>query len=112
MQWTALLPGHLLDSVFDLQTASNWDGVPAALSKWDVPGQNFVYADTKGNIGYQMTGQMPIRKKGDGSVPEPGGQGRTIGTGSCRSMTCRGRTIRRTITWRRRITRTMAAVQV
>ncbi len=75
MQWTAAQPGHLLESVYALQTASNWQEFRAALSKWDVPGQNFVYADKKGNIGYQMTGNVPIRKKGDGSAPVPGSTG-------------------------------------
>ena len=75
LQWSASQPGHLLESVYALQTASNWQEFRAALSKWDVPGQNFVYADKQGNIGYQMTGNVPLRKKGDGSVPEPGWTG-------------------------------------
>ena len=35
-------------------------------SKFNVPAQNLVYADTQGNIGYQMPGNIPIRKNGDG----------------------------------------------
>jgi penicillin amidase len=31
-----------------------------------------VYADVDGNIGYFMPGWTPLRKNGDGSVPEPG----------------------------------------
>jgi penicillin amidase len=81
VEWTALKPGHLLDAVNGLQTASNWTEFRAALSKWDVPGQNFVYADTKGNIGYQMTGLLPVRKKGDGSVPGIGWTGENDWTG-------------------------------
>ncbi|MDQ6694284.1 MAG: penicillin acylase family protein, partial [Chloroflexota bacterium] len=64
-----------------LQTAANWDQFRAALSKWSVPGQNFVYADKQGNIGYQMTGDVPIRKKGDGSVPVPASTGEYDWTG-------------------------------
>jgi penicillin amidase len=75
VQWTLLQPTHLFEAVFDLQTAQNWTDFRKALSEWDVPGQNFVYADTQGNIGYQTTGQLPIRKKGDGSVPVPGWTG-------------------------------------
>ncbi|HEY0069198.1 MAG TPA: penicillin acylase family protein, partial [Chloroflexia bacterium] len=75
MQWTALAPGHLFEALYSLQTASNWTEFRAALSKWTVPGQNFVYADTQGNIGYQMTGEYPVRKKGDGSLPVPGYSG-------------------------------------
>ena len=41
------------------------------------PAQNFVYADTAGNIGYYAPGKVPIRSKGgdgavwDGSLPVP-----------------------------------------
>ncbi|OQY36435.1 MAG: hypothetical protein B6243_03175 [Anaerolineaceae bacterium 4572_5.2] len=34
--------------------------------------QNFVYADTKGNIGYYAPGRIPIRSKGQGLAPVPG----------------------------------------
>ncbi|MCE7736400.1 MAG: penicillin acylase family protein [Candidatus Heimdallarchaeota archaeon] len=34
--------------------------------------QNYVYADINGDIGYTMTGKIPIRKKGDGTIPAPG----------------------------------------
>jgi len=81
IEWTALMPSHILEAVYGLQTASNWNEFRAALSKWDVPGQNFVYADTQGNIGYQMTGSIPIRKKGDGSVPGIGWTGENDWTG-------------------------------
>ncbi len=37
-----------------------------------MPSQNFVYADVDGNIGYQMPGEIPIRGRGDGSLPQPG----------------------------------------
>ena len=36
------------------------------------PGQNAVYADVEGNIGYVMAARVPIRKKGHGEVPVPG----------------------------------------
>jgi penicillin amidase len=75
LQWSAAQPGHLLEAVYALQTASNWQEFRAAVSKWDVPGQNFVYADQQGNIGYQMTGKVPVRKKGNGMVPVPGWTG-------------------------------------
>jgi penicillin amidase len=45
------------------------------LSSWDVPSQNFVYADIEGNIGYQTPGRIPIRANGDGSIPVPGWTG-------------------------------------
>ena len=33
------------------------------------PGQNFVYADVDGMIGYTCTGVYPVRRTGDGTVP-------------------------------------------
>jgi penicillin amidase len=81
LQWSAHQPGKLFEAAYGLQTARNWDDFRAALSKWDVPGQNFVYADRDGNIGYQMTGKVPTRKTGDGSVAAPGWTGEADWTG-------------------------------
>ena len=72
IRWTALEPSHIFEAVGGLQTASNWDEFRTALSKWDVPGQNFVYADKSGNIGYQAAGKIPVRSSGDGSMPTEG----------------------------------------
>jgi len=72
LRWTALEPGTIFRSVRLLNQAQNWEQFRAALAYWDVPSQNFVYADVDGNIGYQMPGRVPIRAKGDGSVPVPG----------------------------------------
>ncbi|MBI4789572.1 MAG: penicillin acylase family protein [Chloroflexi bacterium] len=73
LQWTALRDrSHLFESVLKMDRARNWDEFRAALRLWDVPSQNFVYADVDGNIGYQMPGNVPIRAQGDGTVPVPG----------------------------------------
>ncbi|MGB9198905.1 MAG: penicillin acylase family protein [Terriglobales bacterium] len=57
---------------FDVNSADNWDSFRAAFSKLAAPGQNVVYADVDGNIGYQATGHVPIRASGDGSLPVSG----------------------------------------
>ncbi len=77
LQWTALRErSHLFESVLRIDRAQNWDEFRSALRLWDVPSQNFVYADVDGNIGYQMPGNVPIRPAGDnGSVPVPGWTG-------------------------------------
>jgi penicillin amidase len=73
LQWTALRErSRLFASVMGIDRAKNWDEFRAALKMWDVPSQNFVYADVDGNIGYQMPGRVPVRAKGDGTVPAPG----------------------------------------
>lgn len=73
LRWTGLDPGELFQSVRMLDLAANWDDFRAALSHWNVPAQNFVYADVDGNIGYQTPGSMPIRAAGhDGLTPVDG----------------------------------------
>jgi penicillin amidase len=81
LRWTGSDPGHLLESVFKLDRATDWTSFHAALADWTIPGQNFVYADTKGNIGYQATGRWPIRAKGNGLVPVDGASGAYDWTG-------------------------------
>ena len=61
--------------LFAVDTAQNWEEFRRAFSEWDAPGQNVVYADVDGNIGYQATGKVPIRAKGDGSYAQEGGTG-------------------------------------
>lgn len=75
LSWTALQPGTLMRSVLLLGKASNWEEFREALSYWDAPSQNFVYADVEGNIGYQAPGRIPIRAAGNGSMPVPGWDG-------------------------------------
>ncbi|WP_052864648.1 penicillin acylase family protein [Streptomyces niger] len=72
LKWTALSPGRSMDAVFELNRASDWDGFRKAARNFEVPSQNLIYADTKGNIGYQAPGKIPVRGKGDGSLPAPG----------------------------------------
>ncbi len=70
LRWTAHDPGTLLTAVLRLNRAQNWQQFREALTLWDVPAQNFVYADTEGNIGYQTPGRLPIRPAGnDGTLP-------------------------------------------
>jgi len=72
MQWTALTPGRTMDAVFKLDRAANWADFQGAAADFAVPAQNLIYADTKGNIGYQAPGAIPTRAKGDGTFPVPG----------------------------------------
>lgn len=71
-QWTALQPGTTAQAIFALNTARDIPQFRAAAALFDVPAQNLIYADVAGNIGYQTPGRLPIRGKGDGSMPQPG----------------------------------------
>jgi penicillin amidase len=75
LSWTALQPGTVFRSILLLDQARGWQEFREALSYWDVPSQNFVYADVDGNIGYQSPGVIPIRASGDGTIPVPGWTG-------------------------------------
>jgi penicillin amidase len=75
LRWTALQPSPIVRSVLAINRAQNWAQFREALQHWDSPSQNFVYADVEGNIGYQMPGNVPIRKSGNGRAPVPGWTG-------------------------------------
>lgn len=76
MRWTALDDEDTtVQAYFGMERATNWEDFTAALSKYRAPMQNFVFADTAGNIGYYAPGSLPIRAKGNGSSPVPGWTG-------------------------------------
>jgi penicillin G amidase len=70
LRWT--LYDGIRNPFFHLDSAQNWQQFRQALSEFDAPGQNAVYADVDGNIGYQATGKVPVRASGDGSLPVEG----------------------------------------
>ena len=72
LRWTALEPNRTFESVYRLNRAGNFEEFRDAVSLFDVPAQNFVYADVDGNIGYQAPGRIPIRRNGTGRLPAPG----------------------------------------
>ena len=74
LRWAAAEPGFEFPFL-DLNRAGNWKEFTAALARYPGPGQNFVYADVDGNIGYRATGMLPIRKNFDGDVPVDGSTG-------------------------------------
>jgi penicillin amidase len=69
LRWTLYDGSHV--PFFAVNSAQNWEQFLNAFSQLDAPGQNVVYADVDGNIGYHTTGRIPIRA-GDGSLPEDG----------------------------------------
>lgn len=75
LQWTALEPTNIMDSLMNMAKSRNCSEFREALKNWSSPAQNTVFADTKGNIGYKLPGKVPIRAKGDGRFPVPGWTG-------------------------------------
>jgi len=70
LRWT--LYDGMRSPFFAVDSAQKWEEFRRAFSELDAPGQNVLYADVDGNIGYQATGKIPIRAAGDGSLPENG----------------------------------------
>jgi penicillin G amidase len=72
LRWVGAEEGVQPSTLYRLNTATNFEEFRSAVSQWSCPGQNMVYADVDGNIGYQCTGLHPIRVRGDGTLPVPG----------------------------------------
>jgi len=55
-----------------MDQAKTWEEFREACSYSHIPGENMVWADKKGNIGWQSVGIAPIRRNFSGLVPVPG----------------------------------------
>ncbi len=55
-----------------MDQATTWDEFRAACNFSNIPGENMVWADVRGNIGWQAVGIAPIRPHSSGLVPVPG----------------------------------------
>jgi penicillin amidase len=55
-----------------MDQAENWEAFRDACSFSNIPGENMVWADREGNIGWQAVGIAPVRKNFSGLVPVPG----------------------------------------
>lgn len=70
IKWPALQDGDTTVSSFvRLNYARNWNEFVAALKYYVTPPQNFLYADTRGNIGYYLPGKIPLRSGWVGTFP-------------------------------------------
>ena len=55
-----------------MDQATTWEQFRDACSYSNIPGENMIWADKSGNIGWQAVGIAPIRKNFSGLVPVPG----------------------------------------
>ena len=55
-----------------MDQAKNWEEFREASSYSNIPGENMIWADRDGNIGWQSVGIAPIRRNFSGMVPVPG----------------------------------------
>jgi penicillin amidase len=75
LKWIANERGLFAFPFLEIDRAGNWKEFQDALKRYPGPGQNFVYADVDGNIGYQVAGMLPIRRNFYGDVPVDGASG-------------------------------------
>jgi penicillin amidase len=55
-----------------MDQAKTWEEFREACNYSHIPGENMIWADKKGNIGWQAVGIAPVRKNFSGMVPVPG----------------------------------------
>jgi len=61
MRWLGADFSDELYAFYSIDKAKNWNEFKSAFQYYGLPGQNFVYGDKSGNIGYLFGGKLPIR---------------------------------------------------
>lgn len=67
--WLDPLP---IRGFLDVVRADSFETFRRCFAEWPGPSLNVVYADAAGHIGWQLVGQVPRRRSGFGTVPQPG----------------------------------------
>ncbi len=62
MHWLGNEISDELFTFYKINKAQNWSEFKGAFKTYSVPGQNFVYGDQEGNIGYVFGAHLPIRE--------------------------------------------------
>jgi penicillin G amidase len=61
MRWLGAEFSDELNAFYSINKAKNWNEFKSCFQFYGLPGQNFLYADVSGNIGYMFGGKLPIR---------------------------------------------------
>lgn len=73
LRWPALDSGDVTyEALLHLNYAKDWFDFKQALAQANSPTLAFAYADKQDNIGVVVSGKIPKRKRGDGTVPNFG----------------------------------------
>lgn len=75
MRWVGFEFSEEARAFYLINRARSWDEFKNAVRYFAAPGQNFVFADIDGNIGYIAGGRIPIRSFRSGILPQPGETG-------------------------------------
>lgn len=58
--------------MLEIHKARTFEQFRSACADWPLSSLSMVYADRGGSIGWQMMGTVPVRRRGFGTVPQPG----------------------------------------
>jgi penicillin amidase len=72
LKWQPVLEANSSAAFDRLARAGSWEAFVEAVRQFSAPAQNFVYADVDGNIGYAMSGLLPVRSDSEGVLPVSG----------------------------------------
>lgn len=72
MRWTGYEKSDQIEAFHKINVATSWEEFLAGVREYSGPGQNFVYGDVEGNIGYWCGLKLPIRGKLNSTLPLPG----------------------------------------
>lgn len=72
VRWVGNEPSDEFTASLKMLKARNGDEFRESLRGFKVPTQNFVFASTRGDIGYQLAGAVPIRANSTGILPHEG----------------------------------------
>ncbi|GAB5521748.1 MAG: penicillin acylase family protein [Rhodothermales bacterium] len=67
LQWVGHKSTHTLRALWNINAATSYGELTAALEHWGNPMQNILAADVHGNLGIRSTGYWPIRQSGTGA---------------------------------------------
>jgi len=85
MQWVIYEGGQTADALYLINKAQSWEDFTDAVKLLDAPSQNYVYGDKEGNIGYYLSGKIPLREKESALFSlSCMGKGRKVARISCR----------------------------
>ncbi len=76
MRWVLYDLHQEATALFYLNRARSISDIENAVQYFKCPGQNWVYADDSGNIGYWAAVGIPVREGFDGALPLPGWDGK------------------------------------
>ena len=72
MRWTGTEVSKETEAFYRINRATTWKEFKEGLRYFSAPAQNFIFADTAGNIGYYMGGKIPLRRIQHLASPFPG----------------------------------------